>query len=61
MSRPKDPFTPFEHEGWDLVTNKYDSVWSSLTRQFIPLLLDAVEISHSMSVLDVARVTTARA
>ena len=60
MSRPEDPFTPFEHEGWYLVANKYDSVWASLTRRFIPLSLDEVEISHSVSVLDVACVTTAR-
>jgi len=54
MSRTKDPFTRFEHEGWERVASRYDSVWASLTRQFIPLLLDAVEISHGMSVLDVA-------
>ena len=54
MSRTKDPFTQFEHEGWERVANRYDPVWASLTRQFVPLLLDAVEISHGMSVLDVA-------
>ena len=54
MSRTNDPFTRFEHEGWEHVANRYESVWASLTRQFIPLLLDAVEISHGMSVLDVA-------
>ena len=46
-------FTEFEHEGWERVANKYDSVWSSSTRQFIPPLLDAAEVSGSMSVLDV--------
>jgi ubiquinone/menaquinone biosynthesis C-methylase UbiE len=54
MSSTKDPFTRFEHEGWERVANRYDLVWASLTRQFIPLLLDAVEIGHGMSVLDVA-------
>jgi hypothetical protein len=54
MSRTQDLFTRFEHEGWERVTNRYDSVWAFLTRQFIPLLLDAVEISHDMSGLDVA-------
>jgi ubiquinone/menaquinone biosynthesis C-methylase UbiE len=54
MSRTKDAFTRFEHEGWERVANRYDSVWASLTRQFIPLLLDAVGISRGMSVLDVA-------
>src|SRR5882762_5522239 len=48
-----DPFTTFEHEGWERVANKYDSVWSSSTRQFIPPLLDAAEVSGKMSILDV--------
>ncbi|MEN3369615.1 MAG: hypothetical protein V7609_1758 [Verrucomicrobiota bacterium] len=46
-------FTEFEHEGWQRVADKYDSVWSSSTRQFIPPLLDAAEASGEMSVLDV--------
>ena len=54
MSRTEDPFTRFEREGWERVADKYDSTWASLTRQFIPLLLDAVGIGHGMSVLDVA-------
>jgi SAM-dependent methyltransferase len=36
------------------VAHKYDSVWSSLTRQFIPYLVGAVEVKTDMSVLDVA-------
>ena len=48
-----DPFTEFEHEGWQRVAGKYDSVWSSSTRQFIPSLLDAADVSAEMSVLDV--------
>jgi SAM-dependent methyltransferase len=48
-----DAFTRFEHEGWKRVANKYDSVWSSSTRQFIPPLLDAAEVSAGMSILDV--------
>jgi ubiquinone/menaquinone biosynthesis C-methylase UbiE len=47
-------FTRFEHEGWERVADKYDSVWSSLTRQFIPHLIDTVGVSTGMSVLDVA-------
>ena len=35
-----DAFTEFEHEGWERVAEKYDSVWSSSTRQFIAPLLD---------------------
>jgi len=47
-------FTTFEHAGWERVAQKYDSVWSSLTRQFIPHLISAAEVSPGMSVLDVA-------
>jgi SAM-dependent methyltransferase len=50
----KDPFSRFEHEGWERVAHKYDSVWSSLTRQFIPYLMRAAKVSAGMSVLDVA-------
>src|SRR5207237_8973372 len=35
------------------VANKYDSTWSSSTRQFIPPLLDAADVSGKMSILDV--------
>jgi SAM-dependent methyltransferase len=48
-----DAFTAFEHEGWQRVADKYDSVWSSSTRQFIPPLLDAAGVSSGMSVLDI--------
>ena len=47
-------FTTFEHAGWERVAQKYDSVWSSLTRQFIPYLIADAKISAGMSVLDVA-------
>jgi ubiquinone/menaquinone biosynthesis C-methylase UbiE len=46
-------FSQFEHDGWQRVANKYDSVWSTSTRQFIPPLLDAAQVSSGMSVLDV--------
>jgi ubiquinone/menaquinone biosynthesis C-methylase UbiE len=49
----KDAFTKFEHEGWERVAHKYDSTWSSSTRQFIPGLLDAAEVGPKMSILDV--------
>ena len=54
VMRSEDEFTRFEHEGWQRVADKYDSVWSSLTRQFIPHLINAVGVSTGMSVLDVA-------
>jgi ubiquinone/menaquinone biosynthesis C-methylase UbiE len=54
MGKVEDEFTRFEYEGWERVADKYDSVWSSLTRQFIPYLVDAAQVSPGMSVLDVA-------
>jgi ubiquinone/menaquinone biosynthesis C-methylase UbiE len=48
-----DAFTEFEHEGWERVAGRYDSVWSSSTRQFIEPLLDAAEVREGMAVLDV--------
>src|SRR5438067_8356473 len=49
-----DEFTRFEYEGWQRVAEKYDAVWSSLTRQFIPHLIDDAKVTAGMSVLDVA-------
>ncbi len=46
-------FTEFEHRGWERVAGKYDSVWSSSTRQFVQPLLDAAKVSANMSILDV--------
>jgi SAM-dependent methyltransferase len=50
---PVDPFTEFEHEGWARVADKYDAVWATSTRQFIPPLIDAAGVSAEMSILDV--------
>jgi SAM-dependent methyltransferase len=49
-----EQFTRFEYEGWQRVADKYDSVWSSLTRQFIPPLLADARVAAGMFVLDVA-------
>jgi ubiquinone/menaquinone biosynthesis C-methylase UbiE len=49
-----DDFARFEHESWQRVADKYDSVWSPLTRQFIPYLLTDAKVAPGMSVLDVA-------
>ena len=54
MNVHADDFARFEHAGWERVADKYDSVWSSLTRQFISYLINAAGVSASMSVLDVA-------
>ncbi len=54
VMRGGDDFTRFEYVGWERVADKYDSVWSSLTRQFIPHLISAAKVSPGMSVLDVA-------
>jgi hypothetical protein len=48
-----ESFAKFEHEGWQRVAGKYDSVWASSTRQFILPLLDAAEVSGGMSVPDI--------
>lgn len=48
-----DSFAKFEQEGWKRVADKYDSVWSTSTRQFIPPLLEAAEVAEKMSILDV--------
>src|SRR6266478_6379318 len=48
-----EAFAKFEHEGWERVAGKYDSVWSSSTRQFIGPLLDAAEVASGMALLDV--------
>jgi ubiquinone/menaquinone biosynthesis C-methylase UbiE len=50
----QDDFARFEQEGWQRVADKYDSVWSSLTRQFIPFLLADASVSAGMLALDVA-------
>jgi ubiquinone/menaquinone biosynthesis C-methylase UbiE len=54
MKAIEDDFSRFEHEGWERVADKYDSVWSSLTRQFIPYLIEEAQVTAGMSVLDVA-------
>jgi ubiquinone/menaquinone biosynthesis C-methylase UbiE len=54
MTETEDAFSRFEHEGWERVADKYDSFWSSLTRQFIPYLIEDAQVSPDMSVLDVA-------
>jgi ubiquinone/menaquinone biosynthesis C-methylase UbiE len=54
MDAVRDDFTRFEHAGWERVADKYDSVWSSLTRQFVPQVISAAQVSSGMSVLDVA-------
>src|SRR5438552_4361647 len=48
-----ESFAQFEHDGWQRVAGKYDSVWARSTRQFIPPLFDAAEVGGNMSVLDV--------
>jgi ubiquinone/menaquinone biosynthesis C-methylase UbiE len=54
VKRPEDKFARFEHAGWQRVADKYDSSWSSLTRQFLSHLINAAQVSTGMSLLDVA-------
>ena len=49
-----DDFARFEHEGWQRVADKYDSVWAPLTQQFIPALLENTSVSTGMLTLDMA-------
>jgi ubiquinone/menaquinone biosynthesis C-methylase UbiE len=53
MSSPNDDFARFEHDGWQKVAGKYDSIWSTSTRQFIPPLMEAVGVEKGMRLLDV--------
>ena len=48
-----DAFTEFEHTGWERVAGKYDSTWSTSTRQFIGPLLDTTSVAAGISLLDV--------
>jgi ubiquinone/menaquinone biosynthesis C-methylase UbiE len=50
----QDEFTRFEHAGWERVADLYHSVWSSLTRQFIPHLVTDASVSKGTLTLDVA-------
>src|SRR5213075_3065815 len=54
MKTIPNEFTRFAHDGWQRVADKYDSVWSRVTRQFIPYLIDAAGVLAGMPVLDVA-------
>jgi len=49
-----DDFHRFEHDGWQRVADKYDSVWAPLTRQFISTLLANAAVSPGTSILDIA-------
>jgi hypothetical protein len=44
MKTIPNEFTRFEHDGWQRVADNYDSVWSRVTRQFIPYLCDAAGV-----------------
>ena len=48
-----DAFTDFEHQGWQRVADRYDTTWSSSTRQFIGPLLESAQVAAKMSILDV--------
>ena len=49
-----DDFARFELEGWERVASLYEATWSTLTRPFIPHLLDDAGVVPDMRVLDVA-------
>ena len=47
-------FAEFEFAGWERVAVKYDATWATLTRLFIPALLEAAGVRPGVRVLDVA-------
>ena len=49
-----EAFRAFEHEGWQKVPQQYHNAFADLTRQAITPLLDAVEVTAGIRVLDVA-------
>lgn len=53
-SKMSTEFAKFEHDGWQRVAHKYDKAWSSLTRGFIPALIQRAGIAQGHRVLDVA-------
>jgi ubiquinone/menaquinone biosynthesis C-methylase UbiE len=52
--RGGDDFTLFQHVGWERVADKYDLMWSSLARQFIPHLISVAKVAPGMWILGVA-------
>jgi SAM-dependent methyltransferase len=54
MTPKGDAFSQFEYEGWERAAGKYESVWSGLTRLFIPYLLEAARVVPDSRLLDVA-------
>jgi SAM-dependent methyltransferase len=44
----------FEHAGWERAAGRYVDAFATATRQFIPGLLDAADVTAGCSVLDVA-------
>ncbi|MFQ5919010.1 MAG: class I SAM-dependent methyltransferase [Thermoplasmata archaeon] len=54
MSGESDDFARFERESWERAAGHYETVWSGLTRPFIPHLLEAAHVTQGTHVLDVA-------
>jgi SAM-dependent methyltransferase len=48
-----DPFSQLEFDGWQRVAGRYQDTWADLTIQFVPALLDAIEIHPGDRLLDV--------
>jgi SAM-dependent methyltransferase len=49
-----DAFREFEHSQWQAAVEPYDRAWGSLTRQTIPMLLEAIRVAEGTRMLDVA-------
>ena len=46
-------FTDFEHQGWEVVANKYNQYFTRLTNQSSAAILDAVMVTANTQILDV--------
>jgi len=51
---PYEAFARFEHEGWERVATRYQTMWVSLTGRFGERLLDVVGVAEGVRLLDVA-------
>ena len=47
-------FRKFEHDGWEAVSSTYHDTFGGLTRPTVEALLDAVEVTERMRLLDMA-------
>ena len=54
MTYDPESFRRLQRDGWERVADRYDSIWASLTTQFVNPLLTAAGVRAGMRLLDVA-------